>query len=265
MSINTPDEEFVREGTVDGMLAYFAMPVFPRGPWPWRDTVELATAPSAVSAARRHVRETLWEWKLDFLADDAELVVAELAANAVRETAAQAGASGVTLRVLGGPSRLLILMRDGVLGPPVLPLVPPGTDAVSGRGLLLVEALAARWHWYHPPRPAGGKVVWALLERTDMLSCTCGFASADLDELGDHLQEMLSPDDDRDADGVIHAEASRDHAGQVPPHRCLCGHQAGDLAALDRHLLAVFTPADQIGRDGHQHAPADAGPAGAGT
>jgi hypothetical protein len=42
------------------------------GPWPYEDTAELTAAPSAVSLARRHTREMLSEWKLDFLADDAE-------------------------------------------------------------------------------------------------------------------------------------------------------------------------------------------------
>ncbi len=33
-------------------------------------------------------------------------------------------------------------------------------DVEKGRGLLLVEAVSARWGWYFPP-DADGKVVWA--------------------------------------------------------------------------------------------------------
>ena len=216
---------------MDSATAYFAMPVFPRGPWRRGDTLELAAVHSSVPQARRRTREMLWEWKLDFLADDAELVVAELASNA-----------------------LLILVRDGVLSPPVAPLAGPDADGESGRGLLLVDALAARWHWYHPPRPQAGKVVWALLEGTNMNTCTCGYAAAEPDHLFFHLEEAFGAADDRDAGGVPHAEAARDNSDVRPPYRCLCGHAAADTAGLDRHLLQAFTPADRIGLDGRAHA-----------
>ena len=207
----------------------------------------------------------LWEWKLDFLADDAELVVAELASNAIAAThlaGEGGGGDGVVLvGMLGGPSRLLILVRDGVLSPPVPALAGPDADGESGRGLLLVDALAARWHWYHPPRPHGGKVVWALLDRKDpdMTRCACGYQAADAEELGDHLMEMFTPADDRDASGTVHAEVSRDRADFTSPYRCVCGHLETQTAGLDRHLLEVFSPADRIGLDGRVHAPADPG------
>jgi hypothetical protein len=243
---------------VDSGTAYFAMPEFPRGPWRRGDTLELAAVHSAVPQARRRTREMLWEWKLDFLADDAELVVAELASNAIAAThlaGEGGGGDGVVLvGMLGGPSRLLILVRDGVLSPPVPALAGPDADGESGRGLLLVDALAARWHWYHPPRPQAGKVVWALLEGTNMNTCTCGYAPAEPDHLFYHLEEAFGAADDRDSGGVLHAEAARDNSDVRPPYRCLCGHAAADTAGLDRHLLRVFTPADRIGLDGRAHA-----------
>jgi hypothetical protein len=261
---------------VDSVRAYFAMPAFPRGPWRRHDTLELTAVSSAVPRARRRTREMLWEWKLDFLADDAELVVSELAGNAIAATRAAADPAGapshasgdgggpgpgiVWLRMLGGPSRLLILMRDGVLAPPVLS-DHVCADGEGGRGLLLVDALAARWHWYHPPRPHGGKVVWALLDRKDpdMTRCACGYQAADAEELGDHLMEMFTPADDRDASGTVHAEVSRDRADFTSPYRCVCGHLETQTAGLDRHLLEVFSPADRIGLDGRVRAPADPG------
>jgi len=44
--------------------------------------------------------------------------------------------------------------------PPVR--IDPADDAESGRGLLLVDAIAARWDWYALP-DAGGKVIRALI------------------------------------------------------------------------------------------------------
>ena len=169
---------------MDSAQAYFAMPAFPRGPWPRQDTVVLAALASSVSRARRHTREMLWEWKLDFLADDAEVIVSELTSNAIHATRAGAGGppAAVALRLLGDSSRLLILVRDPAPWPPVAPETAPDANDESGRGLLLVSALAACWHWYHPPRVHGGKVVWALCEaaeRTLMHACSCGYVTSE--------------------------------------------------------------------------------------
>jgi hypothetical protein len=95
---------------MDSASAYFAVPAFPCGPWLWEDTTELAAVPSAVSIARRHLRETLWEWKPDFLANDAEIIVSELVTNAIQHAshpvAPETGAVGegartVLVRMLG--------------------------------------------------------------------------------------------------------------------------------------------------------------------
>jgi anti-sigma regulatory factor (Ser/Thr protein kinase) len=249
---------------MDSASAYFAVPAFPRGPWLWEYTVALAAVPSAVSSARRHIRETLWEWKLDFLADDAEIIVSELVSNAIQHAAhAVAAATGevgegegtVLVRMLGGPSRLLILVWDAATAPPIIAGTGPAAEDEGGRGLLLVSALSTRWHWYHSSRPRGGKVVWALMEGQDMDTCTCGFRSAEPDGLFDHLEETFAAGDDRGTDGVAHAEAAREAAGSMPPYRCLCGHVTGDAVGLDAHLLAVFTPADRIAQDDRAHAP----------
>lgn len=154
---------------MDTARAYFAMPAFPHGPWPQRESVRLAAVPSSVSRFRARTREMLWEWKLDFLADDAELIVSELASNSVRATSAARGqrpspAGHVAVRLLADPSRLLILVWDLSPCPPVLPAGTADDEEESGRGLLLVGALAACWHWYNPSGPHGGKVTWALLE-----------------------------------------------------------------------------------------------------
>jgi anti-sigma regulatory factor (Ser/Thr protein kinase) len=251
---------------MDSASAYFAVPAFPRGPWLREDTIALTAVPSAVSLARRHLREILWEWKLDFLADDAEIVLSELVSNAVQHTGhsvaprtGEVGEGGgtVLVRMLGGPSRLLILVRDGAVSPPVVADAAATVEDEGGRGLLLVAALAACWHWYHPSRAHGGKVVWALLEGQDVDTCTCGFRADETDGLFDHLEETFAASDDRDTHGIAHAEAADDAARSRLPYRCLCGHVAGDAVGLDAHLLAVFTPADHIGQDGRTHAPAE--------
>jgi len=112
------------------------------------------------------MREILTEWGLAALSPDAEVIMAELAANAITATRGGMERDGrqgfVRLWMLGDLSRLLILVWDPTPWPPVVG--EPGDGDEHGRGLLLVEALAARWRWYHPARPYGGKVVWALLE-----------------------------------------------------------------------------------------------------
>ena len=146
--------------------------VLPADTWPVRwghhDGLELGALASAVPCARARMREILREWGLAALVPDAEVIIAELAANAITATRGgveRDGGQGFVRRwMLEDLSRLLILVWDPAPGPPVVG--EPGDEDEHGRGLLLVEALAARWRWYHPARPYGGKVVWALLEAT---------------------------------------------------------------------------------------------------
>jgi hypothetical protein len=58
--------------------------------------------------------------------------------------------------------------------------------------------------------------------------CTCGYSAASDGELGDHWGEAFIPPDDRDANGVRHAEAARDTAGRDQAAR---GMGARDQAA----------------------------------
>lgn len=109
------------------------------------DYLELAARPTAVACARLHARNLLWEWGLDWLASDAELLVAELITNAVKARAARDGAA-VRLRLLSEGTHVLIEVWDAD------PWSPPAA-------LFLVSALSARWGWY-PTRAPRGKVVW---------------------------------------------------------------------------------------------------------
>lgn len=103
----------------------------------------------------------LWEWRLTDLTDAAELVTSELVTNAIRISRADAHAAPVRLWLLADAASAMILVWDASARPPVR--VSSGETDESGRGLLLVETLSARWNWYVPPQPAGGKVVWALI------------------------------------------------------------------------------------------------------
>ncbi|WP_415954387.1 ATP-binding protein [Streptomyces sp. KLOTTS4A1] len=88
---------------------------------------------------RRIARASLISWRLPALVETAELLLTELATNALRHAHAQE--IGVRMYVRDG--KLVIEVRDGS------PLVPvprsAGADDENGRGLLLVEALADSW------------------------------------------------------------------------------------------------------------------------
>ena len=109
----------------------------------------------AVPFAREHVRSILTLWLLGELADDAESIVGELAANAV-----------VHAKGIGEFFEVGLRRRDGVLIVEVSDSfqwrMPERRDAepddIGGRGLVIVEGLADKWGVR--PREAG-KTVWA--------------------------------------------------------------------------------------------------------
>jgi anti-sigma regulatory factor (Ser/Thr protein kinase) len=128
-------------------------------------SVRLAALPSAVPWARRVVRHTLREWRLECLSDPALLLVSELVTNAVRasQTVAcpdQAGHPMISLTVELGDASLLVKVWDADPGLPVLQEADLTGD--RGRGLLLVDFLADAWgHRDHDQ----GKVVWCEIGR----------------------------------------------------------------------------------------------------
>ncbi|MFJ4695175.1 ATP-binding protein [Streptomyces sp. NPDC088766] len=112
---------------------------------------------ASVRDARRFAAAILEEWELSTaLADTAELVVSELATNAVLH--AQASVFRVTLRRLARDQvRVAVIDRSRTM--PTLVHAEPGDD--HGRGLALVDALAPCWGTDLLP---WGKRVWAELE-----------------------------------------------------------------------------------------------------
>jgi len=132
--------------------------------WPLRSCLELGALPSAVPCVRLHTRQVLWEWKLDNLSEVAELLVSELATNAVQAAAGWEIPVPIRLCLSSDKTRVLIEVWDADPKPPrpkILDVdgMPPVEDE-GGRGLFLVDTLSERWGWY-PMRESNGKVVWA--------------------------------------------------------------------------------------------------------
>jgi anti-sigma regulatory factor (Ser/Thr protein kinase) len=91
------------------------------------------------------------------LTEDAETVATEIVTNAVN--AVQPGTTGLAIvyAIHATPPGLRIYIWDIGPGHPVP--ANPELDAVSGRGLTIVDAISERWGWW--PTPSGGKVVYA--------------------------------------------------------------------------------------------------------
>lgn len=128
-------------------------------------TPPLGALASASGVARAYARSALGLWHMGHLADDAETIVGELVANAVN---ASTGNDNRPLYIEGQMMAVrLCLFTDGAVlrievwdqagGIPVR-ATGAGGDAEAGRGLSMVDALAAGWGWH--PGPAG-KCVWA--------------------------------------------------------------------------------------------------------
>ncbi|MFJ1752722.1 ATP-binding protein [Kitasatospora sp. NPDC088134] len=105
----------------------------------------------AVGTVRRRLRDALDHWGVPELADTAELLASELVTNALVHT----GKDAVLDAVLTGEQRLRVEVRDRTSHLPGRR--HPGEDATSGRGLLLVEALADDWG---VQLRGDGKVTW---------------------------------------------------------------------------------------------------------
>ncbi|MEE1751839.1 ATP-binding protein [Streptomyces sp. SP18CS02] len=117
--------------------------------------VQLSSTRRGARLARLLVREQLRAWGLAF--EEAALVVAELAANAVSHGQVPGRDFRLAVSVSGETLRIEVTDTQGDL----LPVVRRPSDAESGRGLLLVEALADRWGTTVGPVPC--KTVWAEL------------------------------------------------------------------------------------------------------
>ena len=110
-------------------------------------------SPEAPRESRHFVLATLEEFDCEQFATDAALVVTELATNAIEHAR-----SDFTVSVVGSGTGIRIEVRDWSPLEPRLQKSSP--TALSGRGLLLVDALASTWGIV---RSGDVKVVWAHL------------------------------------------------------------------------------------------------------
>lgn len=118
--------------------------------------ITLPADPQSAAAARRFVAKTLAGWGHSEHADTACLLASEIATNAVRHSREPLG-----LRLHHSAREIVVEITDDSTHVPRRCLVGP--DDENGRGLMLVEALAADWG----SRPAGtGKTVWFTLALT---------------------------------------------------------------------------------------------------
>ncbi len=130
--------------------------------WPLQSSLPLGPILTAASCARAHATQVLWEWGISGLADTVALIVSELVTNAVEASRAMAGGPfPVRYWLLSDRKQVLIVVWDASPLPPTR--LDPADDVENGRGLMLVDALSARWGWYAAPWDAiEGKAVWAL-------------------------------------------------------------------------------------------------------
>ncbi|CAL9566968.1 hypothetical protein SUDANB1_04747 [Streptomyces sp. enrichment culture] len=114
----------------------------------------LSPTPRGARLARLLATEQLRSWGLPL--EPAEHIVAELATNAATHGRVPGRDFRLTLYVVGGTLRIEVTDTRGDRLPR---LTRPAPDATTGRGLLVVAALASRWGVTPGPHPR--KTVWA--------------------------------------------------------------------------------------------------------
>ncbi|MCX4234448.1 MULTISPECIES: ATP-binding protein [Streptomyces] len=118
--------------------------------------------------ARALAHAVLGEWAVDQdVLHTAELLLSELVTNALRAHAPSGRQVGVRIARSTAEGLLRLQVSDESPGRPEVRT--PGDDETSGRGLLLVEALAHRWG-VEEHEAGTGKTVWAELKAPDLVA-----------------------------------------------------------------------------------------------
>ncbi|HEX3899004.1 MAG TPA: ATP-binding protein [Mycobacteriales bacterium] len=109
-------------------------------------TLRLPAKPESAAMARRQVVDALQAWEMADLADDAALCVTELATNAILHSR-----GAFTVAVRRTPTGIRVDVHDDQ--PERLPVVVPDSlgpldTGITGRGLILVAAIARRWGYF---------------------------------------------------------------------------------------------------------------------
>jgi len=123
----------------------------------------LTPVPASPQAARSLLGRACLNWELPQKCETAQLIVSELAANAVRH----ARTNFDVITAYNG-RYLRIAVQDGSTALPRPVELPPGGGSIvvagSGRGLRIVQALSTHWGATRTP---GGKIVWALISAAE--------------------------------------------------------------------------------------------------
>ena len=119
----------------------------------WSHVAEFAAVPTSAARARSWVRLRLLDHALPHLVQDLQLVVSELATNAM----VHAATPFVVTLSGGGQESVLLEVLDGARAGPVK--YAAQTLDTSGRGVAIVDALSLAWGVTH--HSTGGKSVWA--------------------------------------------------------------------------------------------------------
>jgi|SRR5579875_895288 len=135
----------------------------------------LHPSPDAARQARSFTRRTLTSWGLDELITDAEVIVSELLANAIRHawprrpenrTTADCGLAdcglaegGLALWLLRDAGAFMCVVTDPSDAAPTMR--QPCQGGENGRGLHVIHALSDQWGW--SAFREHGKAVWAIL------------------------------------------------------------------------------------------------------
>ncbi|HUN31618.1 MAG TPA: ATP-binding protein [Trebonia sp.] len=123
-----------------------------------RFSLSARTQAAAEARGQLHTLVCLWGIQVDI--DVLVLLASELITNAVThaENGAGAGVISVCVRCLRGEVRVEV--HDGSHDMPVAGPLNVDDEAETGRGLMLVDTLAAEWGFYRTP---GGKAVYFTL------------------------------------------------------------------------------------------------------
>ena len=118
----------------------------------WTHRVELAADPVSVCEARLFVRDRLRDHGLAEIESDVQLVVSELATNALTHAG-----TPYTVTVHGDDIGVVLTVKDGSPEQPAVLKVE--AMATGGRGMLIVDMLSQDWGSVE--RPGAAKSVWA--------------------------------------------------------------------------------------------------------
>ena len=127
-----------------GMQAHQASPPGDAPQWPYHSFLPLGALPGAIPCARLHTTAVLWEWGMEALTQPAELAVSELVTNAVRHAGLDPD-DRVEVVIAAEHDVVSVRVTDHGSGGPRLP-AQASFERDSGRGLLLVTAIADRWN-----------------------------------------------------------------------------------------------------------------------